>query len=197
LFGASGAALLVPGAIAAALILLAFAGGFGRLSSLGQALSGPSLPGVTPVGATLAGGKPALGSALAAAVLTGNAAARTVSGGSTRASTLAGTGVSGVTRTSGGNGSGSGGASGGSGGSGAPGAGPGVGTGSPPPTPAPPTLVDGVVNLGTSITSTLPGPVGAVATQTLQSLGSTVDRVLPLGGSSALAASSKRGPQLP
>ena len=50
LFGASGAALLVPGAIAAALVVLAFAGGFGRLSSLGQALSGPSLPGVTPVG---------------------------------------------------------------------------------------------------------------------------------------------------
>ncbi|MDQ6606984.1 MAG: hypothetical protein M3Z06_10620, partial [Actinomycetota bacterium] len=44
LFGASGAALLVPGTIACALAVLAFAGGFQRLGSIGQALSGPAAP---------------------------------------------------------------------------------------------------------------------------------------------------------
>jgi hypothetical protein len=45
MFGASGAALLVPGAIAGALVILVSAGGFARLGTLGQALSGPALPG--------------------------------------------------------------------------------------------------------------------------------------------------------
>src|SRR5437764_2564422 len=44
LYGASGAALLVPGAMLAALAVLALSGGFARLGALGQVLSGPGLP---------------------------------------------------------------------------------------------------------------------------------------------------------
>lgn len=69
----------------------------------------------------------------------------------------------------------------------------GAGAGSPPPTPAP-TVGSGVVAIGTSITGRLPGPVGTVAAQTLQSVGSTVDRVLPLSTS---VAGSKLGLHLP
>jgi hypothetical protein len=36
-----------------------------------------------------------------------------------------------------------------------------------------------VVNLGTSITSKLPGPVGQLTTQLLKQVGSTVDKILP------------------
>jgi hypothetical protein len=220
LFGASGAALLVPGAIAAALVVLAFAGGFGRLSSLGQVLSGPSLPGVTPVGVNLGGdGRSALGRALAAAATpTGTARGLTVSGGSTGPGAQAGPGSAAGTAGpgrggsgsggagsggsgsggSGSGGSGSGGSGSGSGGPGSGGSGSGAGSGSPPPTPAPPTLVDGVVGVGTSLTAKIPGPVGTVATQTLQSVGTTLDRVLPLAGSGASAApAAKPGLQLP
>jgi hypothetical protein len=50
--------MLVPAAIAGALAVLAFAGGFGRLATLGQAFSGPAIPGTPraqvsgPIGAT-------------------------------------------------------------------------------------------------------------------------------------------------
>jgi hypothetical protein len=37
------------------------------------------------------------------------------------------------------------------------------------------------VGAATSVTQQVPGPVGTVATQTVQSVGSTIDRVLPLG----------------
>jgi hypothetical protein len=46
--------------------------------------------------------------------------------------------------------------------------------------PTTPTVVDGVVSLGTSLSSRIPGPVGAVATAALKSLGSTIDRILPI-----------------
>jgi hypothetical protein len=36
-----------------------------------------------------------------------------------------------------------------------------------------------VVNIGTSITSKLPGPVGQLTTQLLKQVGSTVDKILP------------------
>jgi hypothetical protein len=39
--------------------------------------------------------------------------------------------------------------------------------------------VDGVVKIGTSVTSKLPGPVGSAATQALQSVGQAVDKILP------------------
>ena len=42
LLGASGAALLVPGAVAVALISLVASGGFARIADLGQAVSGPA-----------------------------------------------------------------------------------------------------------------------------------------------------------
>jgi hypothetical protein len=54
-------------------------------------------------------------------------------------------------------------------------------SGPPPPTqppPRPPTLVDQVVNAGTSVTSTLPAPVGPLATQLLQGVGQAVDNTL-------------------
>jgi hypothetical protein len=38
-----------------------------------------------------------------------------------------------------------------------------------------------VVNIGTSITSGLPGPVGQLTTQLLKQVGSTVDKILPTG----------------
>jgi hypothetical protein len=211
----------VPGAIASALVVLAFAGGFGRLSSLGQALSGPSLPDATPVGVTVGGGKSALGRALAAAAApTPNGRALAGSGGSIGTgvrpggSGAAGTGAGGSgsrggsggfggsgSAGSGSGGSGAGGSGGpgsaGSGGPGSGGTGSGAGAGSPPPTPAPPTLVDRVVGIGTSITAKIPGPIGTVATQTLESVGTTVDRLLPLGGSSAAGPASKLGLRLP
>jgi hypothetical protein len=48
LVGASGAALIIPVAMLGAVIALAFAGGLGRIGSLGQALSGPQLPSSAP-----------------------------------------------------------------------------------------------------------------------------------------------------
>src|SRR6266567_809934 len=83
LSGASGAALLVPGEIFAALLLIALAGSFGRLGGLGQAFTGPAAPGRTPVASAAhgpAGRAPALlsvvaGPAVAAApVVVGNGA---------------------------------------------------------------------------------------------------------------------------
>src|SRR5581483_11047836 len=51
--------------------------------------------------------------------------------------------------------------------------------GSPPaPPPQPPTVIDKVVSLGTSVTQRVPGPVGTVATQTLQSVGHTLNGIL-------------------
>src|SRR5689334_6762438 len=45
LIGGMGTAAIVPMALLASLAALALAGGFGGLSALGQAFSGPSLPG--------------------------------------------------------------------------------------------------------------------------------------------------------
>src|SRR5262249_18762945 len=57
--GASGAALIVPVAMLGAVVALVFAGGLGRIGSLGQALSGPQLPASAP--ATSSGGPAAPG----------------------------------------------------------------------------------------------------------------------------------------
>ena len=46
LFGASSAALIVPSAMLAALLVLALGGGFGSIGVLGQLFAGPSLPGI-------------------------------------------------------------------------------------------------------------------------------------------------------
>jgi hypothetical protein len=208
LLRASGAALLAPGIVACALIVLAFAGGFGRLGSLGQALSGPAVPPPAASGASGGGSHAAarLGSALAtlgaatAAPANGPAASGALRGRGAGGGGSAGTGTGGAGSGSrGGSGSGSGGGGGGSGaggsgggsrggsgsgggggrgGSGSGGSGGGSGSGTPP---APrPTVVDHVVSVGTSVTSKLPGPVGTLTTTALQSLGQTLDRLIPL-----------------
>src|SRR5438067_1746432 len=50
LLGASGVALVVPAAIVGAVAALVLAGGFGRLGTLGQAFSGPSIPALERAG---------------------------------------------------------------------------------------------------------------------------------------------------
>ncbi len=181
LLGASGIAVLVPASAIVAIALLALAGGFAHLGGLGQAFSGPTLPTSTSrASGGLAGGvahhagpgSPTVG--LGAALLL---ASTTDAGGPG--------GTAGALAPNGSNGAGS------------PGRGSGHFTGGPqpvpggtggnpsPPTPNPPqppphqTLVDGVVKIGTSVTSKLPGPVGQAATQALQSVGRTVDKILP------------------
>jgi hypothetical protein len=176
--------LLVPAALVAALLVLGLAGGFGTLGSLGQAFAGPSVP----VSARIAGVPVAAHRARALPVVAAPTliASRTpvVAGGGSAVTTpntpaSQGIGSSGPGRgtTAGtpagkgpGNGTGSGGGRGG-GGSGTGGSGGGTHGSS--------SLVDNVVNLGTSLTKTIPGPVGGLATQLLQSLAKTVDGVLP------------------
>lgn len=193
LFGASGAALLVPGTVAAVLAVLALAGGFTRIGSIGQAVSGP--PSLLPAAPSPAAARGARGLGVALNALGGApspashvaGAGRRGAGATAGGATGGSGGVGGRGRRSGGTGAGGGRGSGGGGGGGSgshggPGGGRGGGAGNagaPPPT-APPTVVDGVVATGTRLTSQLPGPVGSVATATLQSLGSTLDRVLPL-----------------
>jgi hypothetical protein len=172
-------AAIVPVLLVASLAVLAVAGGFGGLSALGQAFSGPSVP-----ASALAGGSggpvsrplpPRLVAALSStpAVHPGAASGGAASGG---AVVPAGSGP-------------------------APHATPGPpvssvpaprgrtlaqapGGGSPPVTrtgPEPqPTLADKVVSAGTSVTSALPGPVGPAATNTLQAAGSTLDSIAPV-----------------
>jgi hypothetical protein len=210
LFGASGAALLVPGTIAGALVVLALAGGFSRLGAIGQALSGPAAPvslaamdtGAARASAHLRGALAALGPGRAPAV--GSPAAARGSGGTASgggASSGSGTGNPGVGGSghggaggsggTGGSRGGSGGTPGGSGSGSGAGAGAGSGGGGAGAPGAPPTVVDGVVSASTKVTANVPGPVGTVATTTLQALGSTLDRVLPLrlpgGGAAGMA----------
>jgi hypothetical protein len=49
------------------------------------------------------------------------------------------------------------------------------------------------VNLGTSITNKVPGPVGTVATQLLQNLGRNIDGLLPFARSSPTTAQQASG----
>jgi hypothetical protein len=207
LFRASGAALLAPGTVACALIVLAFAGGFSQLGSLRQALSGPAAP--PPATAGPAGTGPTLrttglGSALTtlsavtASLPAGTGSAGTRAGrGTARSggtsgrgrgrggSTGSGNGGSG-SRGSGGRTGGSGAGSGGSGGRGSGRGGPGGSgggssgggaAGAPSQTP---TVVDGIITIVSGVTAKLPGPLGSGTTSALKSLGSTVDRVLPI-----------------
>jgi hypothetical protein len=192
LFGASGAALLVPGTIAAAFGVLALAGGFGHLGSLGEVFSGPSIPAAIQPKPNAPG---ASGRAIRAALHIGATTTTARPGGPTRmvaARSVAPTGSPSRTDTIQGT-TGSGGHSG-SGGT--------TSHGSPPPAPRPPspqpsptapapaapapppptpptkTPIDGVVAVGTSVTQQVPGPVGTLATQTLQSAGATLDQIL-------------------
>lgn len=192
LFGASGMALLVPGTIACALVVLAFAGGFSKFGSLGQALSGPA----APLGPAAAASTAARASARLTQTLVALGRGGLAAGASTatvnRVGTPApsGTGVSsgagsrGTGHGSPGTGTGGGSHGGGSGGGSRPGqrGGHGSSTGTTPTAPtatAPPTLAGGVVSTASSVTSKLPGTVGALATAAVQSLGSTLNRILP------------------
>ncbi|MEA2196597.1 MAG: hypothetical protein QOJ25_648 [Solirubrobacteraceae bacterium] len=190
LYGAWGVALLAPVTMIAALVVLAIGGGFGGLGALGQLVSGPAVP----VGSSAAGGA-SIGQAkhrttplVLAVVPAPSATART------RAPA---TSPAGAVRP------GAGGSPGGGGtvqrvtprgGHGAPGptriAPPGklpTPTPTPAPTPSPtpappvaplPALVNQVVAVGESVTSKLPGPVGALGSGVLQSLGQTLDQLL-------------------
>ena len=186
LVGASSAALIVPGAMFAALIVLALAGGFGRLGSLGQVFSGPSTPSARLAAGPLAGVRPSgsfvSGVALSAAQVTAAGAqlagAGTTAAASVRASVGPGT-SSGRTGpysqavSEGGGRTPSGGTL--SGGTRSSGGGP------PPARPAPrPTVVDKVAGAVTSVTKQVAPPVGPLATQTLQSAASTLDRAAPV-----------------
>jgi hypothetical protein len=207
LFSASGVALLAPGTLVVALVLLGLTGGFGRLGALGQAFAGPAVPAaaklagptrhvtprtpLVPVGAgstaapragaiasTGAGSTPAAGSGGGGGTQTGQGSG-------------SGTGGGGGGRGNGGGGRGNGGGSGshqGGGSGAAPTSGP--PTTAPPPVAHPPTVVDGVVSAGTSITQKVPGAAGVAATQLLQNVGTTVDGLLPSSGHSGSTATS-------
>jgi hypothetical protein len=190
LCGASGVALLVPGAVALALVLLAVAGGFGQLGDLSQALAGPSAPASTAgpgVAATAHTGGAILPVATATAARPGVAAGAPGIAGRGRAGgrhVNPGAGTGPVATTGPGRGSTGTGSTGT--GTGAP-----VGGGGQPPTGSGHTLIDGVVSVGTSVTSQLPGAAGSITTGLLQSVGKGVDSILPgNGASSAVAGAS-------
>ena len=199
LYGASSAALIVPSAMLAALVVLALGGGFNQVGVLGQIFAGPSAPGASSgsLGSGHAGAPAHPLPAIPVAAL---------GAGSSRPGTRhAGTG-SGPGRAGAGPGSShgpgqTGGAIGGavpivSGGSAAPVPSQPAPTGSAPtqssplPSPQPqpqpqpqprPTPVDRIVNTVTPVTQQLPAPVGPAATQAVQAAGSAADGVLPPG----------------
>ncbi len=195
LFGASGAALLVPGAVACAVAVLAFAGGFSRFDALGQAVSGPA----PPMG-SLTRIIPGTANGVAAAIASlGTGAARPAghdravapaAGGSSRVSGAGGTrggSATGSGHGSGraanphrGDGSGTGGSSGGSGGSGRSGGsgGPGrsgAGGGAPAPT-----VVDQAAGAASGVASQVPAPVGPAVTAAIHQIASSVDAIAPI-----------------
>jgi hypothetical protein len=197
LFGASGAALLAPGAVALALVALAVAGGFGQLSNLSQAFAGPAAPGpVAAPGVRAAAGAGAAvlpvvraGAPPAPAGVAGGAARPGRGGRGVAAGPLAGIGPVGTS------GPGSG-----SSGTGSAGTGTGTGTGTGSGAGGPPsggsgsgqTLVDKVVGVGTSVTSQLPGALGPTATNVLQAVGNGLNSILPPGTSSAAAGTVEK-----
>ena|SRR5437660_119715 len=172
LLGGIGIATVAPGLLLASLVVLALAGGFGSLSALGQAFSGPAVPGSAGGGQAASVSRP-LPPRLVAALSSTPTAPRAVSGGVLApAGSIPATRVVPMPPTSS-----------------APPA-----RGGPPsrsprnggshvtaPGPRPQTtVVDKVVGAGTSVTSQLPGPVGPVATKTLQAAGSTLDSIAPI-----------------
>jgi hypothetical protein len=199
LYGASSAALIVPSAMLAALLVLALGGGFSQVGVLGQIFAGPPAPspGALPGGGGGGGrGAPAVGNSipvipLFAAVRTRPPAGRVVGsggrGGAVRAPSAGSTRTGGALAPVGGvapivTGRG--------GGSTPKPAAPSEPVAQPSPAPHPspapqpgprrqPTPVDTVVTVVTSVTQQVPAPVGPAATQAVQSAGSTADNVLP------------------
>jgi hypothetical protein len=205
LYGASGLALIVPGAMLAALFALVLAGAFSQVGVLDQVFAGPSLPAVGTQSGQSAGTR------LAASMSTSTiplvpAPARSPTrlpasaGGSTGSRRSASAPSRGVQRTGGAvngspltGGTGSTGAPGGGtvtpvsqvpGGSGAPAPAPAPVTTVPPPirTPSPParTPVQTIVTTVTSVTQQLPPPVGAAATGAVQAAGAVAEQLLPI-----------------
>jgi|HubBroStandDraft_6_1064221.scaffolds.fasta_scaffold00573_8 hypothetical protein len=212
LLGASTAALIVPFAMFAALLVLAIGGAFSGVGVLGQLFAGPSLAGVpgVPSGAGgPSGGARGLGRVVTTASLpvipavvpvaarrpapARGPASRTVPAASHRGVGAGGGAIApvGGTVRPVTQGSGSGGSSGGQGS--APGRGPAPAP-APAPAPVPPapqpsppprtTPVDTVVTVVTSVTQEVPAPVGPVATHLVQAAGSAADNLLPGSGQS-------------
>jgi hypothetical protein len=176
------------------MVLLALSGGFGQLGGLGQALAGPPAPSASPAANRLiASTRASLGPLLPVVARAGRPTLvasvnlpRTPARGGGHPATGAPTPGSGIRG----------------------GVGPTLpvpttqptaptqptspSPGGPPTTqPAPPqTLVDGVVAVGTSVTSKVPGPVGQLATNTLQNVGQAVDKVLPSNARSAASSTT-------
>jgi hypothetical protein len=181
LYGASGAALLAPGAIVLALALLGFAGGFGQLGALGQAFTGPSVPAGGSLTATSfgPGHEKIAGPPLVRAATTAAGVAASAAGPARRATThRIGTGTrtsAGTETVSSGPASGSTGTRTGSGFTGGKPTGGGSGSGGG----TPPSLVNSVIKVGTGVTKQVPGPVGGAATQVLNSVGKGLDSVVP------------------
>lgn len=181
---ASAAALLVPAAVLGAGMILALSGGFGALGSLGQAFAGPALPAFAKLPGPV--GRPGhRSSALAVALSSARSNARSPAPGAPPPATQGGRptpsrasrpgtfhqGGGHVVTPGGGHRPGPTPAP-------PPTSGPPAGgppPSGPPPSPAShPTVIDGVVSLGTSVTGRLPAPVGTIATQTLKSVGQAV-----------------------
>jgi hypothetical protein len=184
LLGGVGAAALVPVTLLASIAALGLAGGFGGLSALGQAFSGPSVPAsALHDGRRGANARP-VPTALAAALSAGvPASAAAVPGGSIQAggaSASSGGGPTAGSQPQASNGApetGSGGVS----------ARPPQATAGPSPARGPeirpqpqPTVAGRVVAAGTPVTSQVPGPAGPAATKALQSTGSTLDSIAPI-----------------
>jgi len=199
LYGASSAALIVPSAMLAALLVLALGGGFGQVGVLGQIFAGPPAP--AAAGGT-AFGAGSGGVARALPAVPARALRASTPGPRHQATPVAPLGSG--ARHSGGALAPVGGiepivvATGGSTparpapkGSAAPTSAPSA----PAPQPSPkPTVVDRVVKVVTPVTQQLPAPAGPAATQAVQAAGSAADGLLPPGVGSGAPA---RGLKLP
>ncbi len=174
--GASGAALLAPGAIIGALVALALGGGFGGLGTLGQIFTGPSQPlsGATRTSEPSSHHSPAGASAGGRA----GRSPRLVSGrAAAHGSVPAGVGSA----PSPGEPARSPGVPVGQPGGPAVAAAPSPGQSTPTSAPGPgprPSAIDRVVAIGTSVTGRLPGPAGPAVTQAVQAVGASADRLI-------------------
>jgi hypothetical protein len=191
LFAASSAALIVPSAMFAALLVLALGGGFSQLGVLGQVFAGPPAPSAGSLGLSGTAAHTAGASPIPVVIpVARTVASRPVAGsGGTRGrvappATRTGPPSSGVVSTGGT--IAPGGATtqpvvGGTPSSSPPPARPAPVSSSPGPSPSPapsPTPVDTVVTVVTTVTAQLPAPVGPAVTQTVQSAGSAADTLL-------------------
>ncbi len=178
LLGGMGAAVVVPGTLLVSLAVLALAGGFGGLTSLGQAFSGPP----APAAAVATGHGARANRPLSPAIVAALSAIPAHPPAASSAAPSSSGGAAGVAPRGGAPSPPQGGPHHGSG----------TGTQSPPsgrpvpasrPAPKPqPTLIDGIVGVGSSATSQVPAPAGPAATKVLQSAGSTLDSIAPIKG---------------